>query len=248
MDRATTPGAGTRTKPRTGDSQPHWGTPWSQQTPDIVHRLSQLVIKHEYAINNLKQDSTVYLFIKPGAQGLLPLLFSTSEKWNQVQREHPEQTEESLRLVLLKAFLVELGLRLRNSKESEEAQQAAKELGWLTEDGKWKTLTWNPAAGALEEVPRGKTWTTDAMIAEAVELRKLVTADTIYRFQSIKSLTKEPQTAWVQLALEVSVRGSGQRIWEIVQSWIGCSALHTLGCRLRRERGGLSQQARSLRW
>ena len=153
-----------------------------------------------------------------------------------------------MRVVLFQALLTTVASRFEQLMGNEESKANAIKLGWLTEDGKWKTLTWNPTAGALEEVPRGKTWTTDAIIAEAVELRKLVTADTIYRFQSIKSLTKEPQTAWVQLALEVSVRGSGQRIWEIVQSWIGCSALHTLGCRLRRERGGLSQQARSLRW
>ena len=141
-------------------NQTQWSTPWPSQSaelPDLVHRLSQIVVKHEYAINNLKQDSTVYLFIKPGAQGLLPILFNTSEKWNRVQREHPEQTEESLRIVLLKAFLLELGQRLRNYKESEEAQAAAKELGWLTEDGRWKAVAWNPTVGALEEVPKGHT-------------------------------------------------------------------------------------------
>ena len=109
-------------------------------------------------------------------------------------------------------------------------------------------MAWNPTVGALEEVPKGHTWTTDAIVAETVELRKLVTQDNIYRFQSIKGLTKEPQTAWVQLALEVSMRDSGRRIWEIIQSWTGCSALHALGCRLRKERGGLSQQVRSIRW
>ena len=49
-------------------------------------------------------------------------------------------------------------------------------------------------------------------------------------------------------ALELSVRGKGVRARDIVQSWIGCAAFHTLGCRLRRERSGLSQQARSLHW
>eukprot|EP00439_Symbiodinium_sp_Y106_P025676 s3954_g3.t1 len=82
-------------------------------------------------------------------------------------------------------------------------------MGWLTADGKWKARAWNPTAGALEEVPNGRTWTTDAIVAETVELRKLVTSETIYRFQSIKGLTKEPQTAWVQLALEVSMRPQG---------------------------------------
>ena len=94
----------------------------------------------------------------------------------------------------------------------------------------------------------GKTWATDALIAETIELHKLVNLETIFRFQSLKELTKAPQMAWVQLALEISTRGQGIRAWDLVQSWIGCAAFHTLGCRLRRERGGLSSQARSLRW
>ena len=57
-------------------------------------RVSQLMIKHEYAINSLKQDTTVYFFVKPGAQGLLPILFNTSEFWSQVQPDTLEKTEE----------------------------------------------------------------------------------------------------------------------------------------------------------
>ena len=98
--------------------------------------MSQLLIRHEYAINSLKQDSTVYFFVKPGPLGLLPILFNTSEKWNKVQRESPEKTEESLRLVvLLKALLLELGQRLTNYKNNEESQQAAKEMDWIDAEG-----------------------------------------------------------------------------------------------------------------
>ena len=136
----------------------------------------------------------------------------------------------------------------KSSKDSwnwgQEWQQAARDLGWITTEGHWKALIWNPQTEALEEQPGA----TDVLIAETIELRKLITPDTIFRFQSLKGLTKAPQTAWVQLALEVSTRGQGIRAWDLAQSWIGCAAFHTLGCRLRRERGGLSTQARSLRW
>ena len=74
----------------------------------------------------------------------------------------------------------------------------------------------------------------------ATKLRKIVNAENICRFQSIYGLKKDHQTSWVQLATELSLRGQGTRIWEILQSWVGSSALHTRGCRLRRERGGLS--------
>ena len=179
---------------------------------------------------------------------MLPILFQTPERWNQIHRDTPEQTEESLRLVLLKAQLLELGQRLKNFLGNEESQKAARDMGWITEEGRWKALVWNPQTEALEEQPGGKTWATNTLIAETIELRKLISPETVFRFQSLKGLTKAPQTAWVQLALELSTRGQGIRAWDLVQSWIGCAAFHTLGCRLRRERGGLSNQARSLRW
>ena len=121
---------------------------------------------------------------------MLPILFNTSEKWNQVQHETPEQTEESLRLVLLKALLIELGQRLKNSQNNEEAMQAAQEMGWITAEGRWKTLVWNLQTAALEEVPNGpngKTWATETIIAEAVELRKLIDPETIFRQGPLQS-------------------------------------------------------------
>ena len=137
--------------------------------------------------------------MKPGLQGLLPILFNTSDRWNQVQRETPEKTEESLWLVLFNALLLELGQRLKNYQNNEEAQAAAREMGWTTPEGRWKTLVWNPQAEALEEAPGVKTWATETVIAETIELRKLIDQETVFRFQSLKGLSKAPQTSWVQL-------------------------------------------------
>ncbi|CAE7923376.1 unnamed protein product [Symbiodinium sp. KB8] len=88
--------------------------------------------------------------------------------------------------------------------------QAAKAMGWLT---------------------------TAKLIAEATELRKTINAENLYRFQSIYGLCKDHQTSWVQLAIDVSLRDRGEQVWTLLQGWIGSAALHTMGCRLRRERG-----------
>ena len=175
---------------------------------DLVNRMSQLLIKHEYAINSLKQDSTVYFFVQPGPQGLLPILFNTSEKWNQVQHETPEQTEESLRLVLLKALLIELGQRLKNSQNNEEAMQAAQEMGWITAEGRWKTLVWNLQTAALEEVPNGPNG-RHGLRRPSLPRQSSYANSSIRRRSSGKGLSKAPQASWVQLALELSVRGKG---------------------------------------
>ncbi|CAE7448564.1 unnamed protein product [Symbiodinium sp. KB8] len=50
-----------------------------QDLSQIVHRLSQLATRHEHVLNNIKQDTSLFLFVKPGAEGLIPILFATSE-------------------------------------------------------------------------------------------------------------------------------------------------------------------------
>ena len=99
----------------------------------------------------------MHFFVKPGAQGLLPILCHTSERWNQIQRDTPEQTEESLKLVLLKALLLELGQRLKNFLGNEESQKAARDMG-------------------------GKPGPRNTLIAETIELRKLINPETVFAF------------------------------------------------------------------
>ena len=50
-----------------------------------VQKLTQLAIRHEYTLNSIKQDMSLFLFVKPGQEGLIPILFAASEKWHQTQ-------------------------------------------------------------------------------------------------------------------------------------------------------------------
>ncbi|OLP75598.1 hypothetical protein AK812_SmicGene44580, partial [Symbiodinium microadriaticum] len=202
-----------------------------------VQRLSQLTLRHEFALGNLRQDTSMCLFVKPGAEGLIPILFSASEKWNRTQEENPHLIDSSLRIVLMKAFLIELCNRLTSTAKSEESMQAARSMGWLTDAGEWKTLKWDPALEKLQEVPDAPTKTTERLILEANELRKTINAENLYRFQSVYGLRKDHQTSWVKLAIEVSLRNHGEQVWDVLQGWIGSAALHTMGCRLRKATG-----------
>ncbi|CAE7659163.1 unnamed protein product [Symbiodinium sp. CCMP2592] len=172
-----------RNRQQPGWSQDHWtsgsngwGPSWTQDynLPDLVQKLSSMAIKHEYAINSIMQDHTLYLFVKPGDEGLIPILFATSDKWHKVNQTDPSSTTESLRLVMMKAFLIELGQRLKATMENQhDSLKQAKDLGWLTDQGLWKTLTWNPAIQDLQEQPGGRLHKTEDLIGQTVELRKL---------------------------------------------------------------------------
>ena len=178
-----------------GHHDRRWGGSWGQDMDlhdlqTTVQRLSQLMLRNEYALGNLRQDTSMCLFVKPGPEGLIPILFSASEKWNRTQAKNPHLIDSSLRIVLMKAFLIELCNRLANTAKSEETMQAAKAMGWLTETGEWKTLKWDSTLEKLQEVPDAPTKTTERLILEANELRKTINAENLYRFQSIYGLRK----------------------------------------------------------
>ena len=57
----------------------------------------QLAIRHEYALNSLNHDTSLFLFVKPGKEGLIPILYASSEKWHRrVAQGIPDRTGQSL--------------------------------------------------------------------------------------------------------------------------------------------------------
>ena len=111
---------------------------------------SQFAIRHEYVLNSIKRDTSLFLFVKPGAEGLMPILFAASEKWHQTEKES-RLIGSSLRTLLMKALLIELGNRLVTTSQSEETMQVAKDTGWVAENGEWKTLCWDPTSEQLRK-------------------------------------------------------------------------------------------------
>ena len=87
----------------------------------IAHAVTQLSIKHEYAINSVKQDHhTRYLFVKSSEQGLIPVPFATSETWHKTHQKKPSLINSSLRMAMLQALLIEMSQPLLNTKKDEQ--------------------------------------------------------------------------------------------------------------------------------
>ena len=49
-----------------------------------------------------------------------------------------------------------------------------------------------------------------------VELRKLVTPNSIKKFASLKVIPQEPQSEWIHFQLEMGFRPQGDRMWELL--------------------------------
>ena len=69
-----------------------------------MNRMSQLLTKHEYAINSLKQDSTVYFFVKPGPQGCCRISSTPQRNWRSGTRQ---RGPPSASLIFLPDFILQ---------------------------------------------------------------------------------------------------------------------------------------------
>ena len=112
-------------------------------------------------------------------------------KWNRTQEENPQLIDSSLRIVLMKAFLIELCNRLTIT---ERGNDAGCQGHGMTDTGEWKTLKWDPtlreASGIFPDAP---TKPTERLIQEATELRKTITAENLYRFLHLRASQGSPE-------------------------------------------------------
>ena len=105
--------------------------PWHKgrgkgRTPDgpnlnyLIKALARLALQQETALKILRQDYSWVLFIQPGNQGPLPLLFSAAQKWKKSQEEGA--TTAALRTVLFGCLLQMLHKGLKDIGEETSTQ------------------------------------------------------------------------------------------------------------------------------
>ncbi|CAE6934515.1 unnamed protein product [Symbiodinium sp. CCMP2592] len=227
----------------------HPPNPWTQ-TQDLqplgnhdpdwmeyrMNRLSQLVLRQEQIISAIRQDLVLYLFVRSGPEGMVPVLCEAAEKWRKMKEEEPEKITYSLKLMLFKQLLITLHQRLTNMIADEDALAKAKNLNWIDDQKHWKHLTWNPTKQCLEVDNSVRPIPAEDLLAQLVQMRKAVTEETLVRFKSMRKLTTEVTSDWIQFQICMSLRPEGGAMWSTLNQWIGQASWHTLGCRLRRDR------------
>ena len=239
-----------------------WEHPWPSHTrsPQSHHyigeeeyyqqnlrNLTRLVLQQEQTIASLRQDVTLYLFVKTGQGSIVTLLHQTAEKWRREKEDSLQTLTYSLKIAMFKQLMIELHGRLTAVAKAPEEMEKAKKLNWVDERGHWRVLKWNPQKQELQVDEGRPTVPTEDLLKQTAELRKGISEEALHRFRSYKKMTDQPTTEWMQFRLEISLRPLGDPVWSTLQNWVGQGAWHLLGCRLRRERpqyNGLVDQVR----
>ena len=201
-----------------------------------VNTLSQMVLRQEQTIASMRQDTVVYLFIRSGQEGMIPVLCAAADKWRKMKEEKPDQLTYSLKIAMFKQLLISLHQRLSETYKDNEAMTRAAKLNWVDDQKHWKHFIWSPGQQQLEVDNTVRPMSTEDLLAQLVQMRKAVNEETLLRFKSVRRLTTEVTAEWIQFQICISLRPEGGPLWSTLNQWIGQASWHTLGCRLRRDR------------
>ena len=101
------------------------------------------------SFQNVQSHTKIHLYLRTGAHSFLPSLFSIAREWGRLFRDEPQKLSLSLRETLLVALLKEMATRAKLVMNKETARQSAVDMGWLTTEGKWAFMQWNPQTAQL---------------------------------------------------------------------------------------------------
>jgi len=221
-------GGGNRQRGGKGDNR----GPRSPQA--ILKVMGRLLLRQETSIQILKQNSAWDVYLQPGAQGPLPLLFRASETYRAEAKT--KRMDCPLRAQLLNTLFQTVLQCIKNIKESPEQLQAVQNRGWITGDGRWVYQRWDPQAQALA-VDEGRTplehqelVTLLSLMAQAVRQR-----DVVHRFNATYPITVDQRnTARFMLEIGLRAKGVGD-VWIGLEALQGLAALQVVGMQLRRD-------------
>ncbi|CAE7543503.1 unnamed protein product [Symbiodinium sp. CCMP2592] len=219
---------------RFGGNQP----PKAKGQAALIKAMGRLLIRQETAIQVLKQNSAWHVYLQPGPQGPIPLLFQASEAYRNEAKSKP--MDIPLRAQLLHTLFQTVLHCLQAMSASEDQQKAAQAKGWMTAEGKWVYQRWDPAGQVLvadtDRAPMAHQDLVGLMgsMAEAVKKK-----DIIHRFNATHTVTAD-QVGTSKFLLEVGLRAPGvMDVWQGLEQMQNLSALQLCGMQLRRD--GLSR-------
>ena len=184
---------------RPGATPMEWDHPWPTQAASQPHRyhigetgyyhqhmqnLTRLVLQQEQTIASLRQDVTLYLFVKTGQGSIVSLLHQTAEKWRMEKENSPSTLTYSLKIAMFKQLMIELHGRLTTVAKTPAELEKAKQLNWVDERGHWRVLKWNPLQKELQVDESKPTVPTEDLLKQTVELRKGISEEAIHRFRN----------------------------------------------------------------
>ena len=103
----------------------------SPQVTSLVKAMGRLVIRQETQLQILKQNSAWLVYLQPGANGPIPVLFKAAERYK--EQAKVKFMEAPVRAVLLSTLFLTLLHCLQALSTDANQQKSARDKGWMTQ-------------------------------------------------------------------------------------------------------------------
>ncbi|CAE7367016.1 MCAT, partial [Symbiodinium sp. KB8] len=219
-----------------GGSSWSWQGDTGRDNGPLVPTLARLAIKLDEEIRVLKQNTGIVMWMKPGADSVLPHLYNTAVEFKKQQKDNPKFSlaHVPLRSVLALAMFRELGGRLDRLLKTPDLMKAAETRGWRDQSG-WKYQVLNGALRHLE-VDREKPTVSDAQMQLVIQqILECLKQPVIHQFHCTRRMT-EAMDSQATFLMSVSMRSeAAAKLWSLLMDLQGSCILQLLGVGYRKE-------------
>lgn len=184
------------------------------QSPEALHHLIRLVMRHEHQLMRLGQDTTLlFTFANRPHQveNLLPHLYHISRAWKEKMDSDQldRRPKMSLRVTVLQSVILEVRTRTRAILQRQECQAPLVKKGWLQEQS-WTYLRWDAAQQDLVPQPTRSSMSQEDLECLLAELQENISSEgALFRFQAHRQLAEEMTGHQLTFQAEIGLRSPG---------------------------------------
>ena len=214
--------------------QTEGGSKGDRQHQALIKAMARLIIRQETSIQILKQNSAWDVYLQPGQQGPLPMLFRASEEYRKEAKN--KRMDCPLRAQLLQTLFQTMLTCITNLKDNAGQTQAAQARGWLTPEGRWVYQLWDQQTQALTvDSSRQPLDFQELLILLSAMAQAVRRKDVVHRFNATHQLAAD-QRGTARFMLEIGLRAEGVAdVWKGLEALQGLAALQIVGMQLRRD-------------
>ena len=202
--------------------------------------MGRLVIRQETQLQILKQSSAWWVYLQPGANGPIPVLFKAAEKYK--EQAKTKFMEAPIRAVLLSTLFLTLSHCRQSLSTDANQQKSARDKGWLTQGNEWCYQKWDAENQVLQIDETHAPVPHQELIGLVSKIAELVThRDVVHRFNATHPITADKEGVSTFM-LEIGLRARGMEdTWNGLERLANLAALQIIGFRV--EGAGLARCA-----
>ena len=237
------------------DSWLNWASPSDiEQLRHRVSQLERLVIRHEDALNLMRQEVSFIIHFRVGVDSsLVPSIYRAQLGWRELRKSSPDKLDAPLRNVLMNCVVKEFQKRLQQLEEptSQETRDGLAKAGYLDASvtpWRWRYLQWDPTK-RVQVVNNMRGHITHLTVKESLATlaEGLKQTDSLTRFHPLRKLTESMAGDSIGFALQFPFQGElARNMYCAVLELCNCAATQLIAAQIRVDRGQRSSLANAI--